>query len=257
MAATHPADTARGPTTLGNLFGGDRGKADLSGLLRNAELPPAVQSHLQKVYTTLAMAVVMVAAGAAVDMRVRVGGILTSLVSVGLVMMLAPGSGRPTGQRTAILAGCAFAKGLSIGPLVALAAHVDPSLIVTAFLGTATVFACFTASAVFAKRQQFLALGGILGSGVSLLLMLSFANMFFRSAAMYSVHLYLGLVIFSGYVLYDTQLVIERARAGNTDYIWDALELLIDFVAIFVRILIILLKNSGDKKERKRSTSRR
>jgi FtsH-binding integral membrane protein len=39
------------------------------------------------------------------------------------------------------------------------------------------------------------------------------------------------------------------------DYCWHALELFIDFAAIFVRILIILMKNAEQKKEKERRSN--
>ena len=33
------------------------------------------------------------------------------------------------------------------------------------------------------------------------------------------VHLYLGLAMFCGFVLYDTQLIVEKCRQGDCDYI--------------------------------------
>jgi FtsH-binding integral membrane protein len=70
------------------------------------------------------------------------------------------------------------------------------------------------------------------------------------------VELYLGLLVFAGYVLFDTQLVVERASAGDFDTVGHALDLFVDFVAVAVRVLVILLRNA-DKRERDEQQQRR
>jgi len=50
--------------------------------------------------------------------------------------------------------------------------------------------------------------------------------------------------------VFDTQMIIEDASAGRKDFVRHALDLLLDFVAVFVRLLVILARNS-EKKERK------
>ena len=62
--------------------------------------------------------------------------------------------------RYALLGGAAFSQGLSVGPLVNAAINIDPSVVLTAFLGTSTVFACFSAAALVARRRSWLYLGG-------------------------------------------------------------------------------------------------
>jgi len=127
------------------------------------------------------------------------------------------------------------------------------SLIVTAFLGTTGIFVCFSLSALIAPRRSLLYLGGILGSCLSFLFWASLLNIFFRSYFVFQLELYLGLFVFCGYVLYDTQLLLVKVEAGDRDYIMHAVGLFINFVAIFVRLLIILLKNrERDRNERKR-----
>lgn len=64
--------------------------------------------------------------------------------------------------------------------------------------------------------------------------MMSFDNM----------QLYFGLLIFVGYMVVDTQEIIEKAHLGDLDYVKHALTLFTDFVAVFVRILIIMVSSS-------------
>jgi FtsH-binding integral membrane protein len=77
----------------------------------------------------------------------------------------------------------------------------------------------------------------------------------FRSMA-FGFELYLGLLVFSGYVLFDTQLIVERAAAGDMDHVRHALDLFVDAVAILVRVLVILLKNQ-EKREREQQRRKR
>lgn len=55
--------------------------------------------------------------------------------------------------------------------------------------------------------------------------------------------LYFGLLIFVGYMVVDTQDIIEKAHFGDLDYVKHALTLFTDFVAVFVRILIIMVSS--------------
>lgn len=65
------------------------------------------------------------------------------------------------------------------------------------------------------------------------------------------------------YVVFDTQLIVEKASKGDRDFVWHAAELFVDFVGIFVRICIILMRNkdqgrcSSAKGGRSERTARR
>ncbi len=52
------------------------------------------------------------------------------------------------------------------------------------------------------------------------------------------------------------QMIIERAYAADYDHIKHALDLFVDFVAVFVRVLVILLRSAEGREER-RSRKRR
>ena len=45
---------------------------------------------------------------------------------------------------------------------VGIAIAINPSILPTAFMGTAMIFTCFTLSALYARRRSYLFLGGIL-----------------------------------------------------------------------------------------------
>ena len=65
--------------------------------------------------------------------------------------------------------------------------YINTTLIPTAFLITSVVFVSFTLAALYTKQAQFLYLGGILGSGLSVMCILSLANLFFRSRMIFQV----------------------------------------------------------------------
>eukprot|EP00499_Haloplacidia_sp_CaronLabIsolate_P008619 CAMPEP_0196773808 /NCGR_PEP_ID=MMETSP1104-20130614/2994_1 /TAXON_ID=33652 /ORGANISM="Cafeteria sp., Strain Caron Lab Isolate" /LENGTH=235 /DNA_ID=CAMNT_0042143959 /DNA_START=30 /DNA_END=737 /DNA_ORIENTATION=- len=223
---------------------------DYSALFKFQDITPAVQSHLSAVYAGLSLAVVSAAAGVYVHMLTYAGGLLSNLLGFGVMFWLAFDPVKAlTPKRLALLAAFGFLHGLGLGGLVEVALDIDPSIVMTAFLGTVVIFGSFSLAALYAKRRSALYLGALLSSAVGVMCLISLFNLFFRSEMAFNVILYGGLIVFCGYVMFDTQLIVEKASAGDQDVAWHALELFIDFAAIFVRLLIILSKNS--KKERK------
>ena len=63
-----------------------------------------------------------------------------------------------------------------------------------------------------------------------------------RSPALFQLHLWGGLLIFCGFVVYDTQAIIEKRRRGDKDAIRHSLDLFIDFIQLFRKILILLMQ---------------
>jgi len=229
-------------------------KIDWSALSNFSPVTKDVQNHLVKVYGMLGVTLLSAALGCAVHIMYNVGGLLTMFGALGLIITLSltPPTHDNLMKRMGFLLGIGFLQGCSIGSLVHYALEVDYTLVVTAFFGTAAVFACFTGSALFAERRSMLFLGGLLSSCASLLFFLSFINLFFWSTGLYTVHLYLGLLMFCGFIMFDTQMIIEKAFLGDRDYVKHSLELFIDFIAVFVRVLIILLRNQKKNNNNKK-----
>jgi Bax inhibitor 1 len=215
--------------------------------LQSADLSPQAKTHLSKVYLSLLATVGACAVGAAVHMSFNVGGLFTQLAMFGV--LFAFHAATDFVSRFGLLMAFGALQGASIGPLIEhVAYNVDPAIVTSAFLGTAVVFACFSAAALVAKRRSYLYLGGLLGSCLSLLFWGGIVNLFFRSALFFNVQLYLGLVMFCGYVVFDTQLIVEKHAQGSNDFLAHSLNLFIDFVAIFVRLLIILSRNQKKRR---------
>ncbi|XP_030631983.1 probable Bax inhibitor 1 [Chanos chanos] len=229
---------------------------NFDALFKFSQISRSTQLHLKNVYASLAMAMFVAAAGAYVHVVTRLfqGGLLSMLGSLAMMGWLAmtPHNPQTEKKRLAILAGFAFLTGVGLGPAMDYVITINPSIILTAFLGTSVIFVCFTLSALYAQRRSYLFLGGTLMSGLSILLLVSFLNMFFGSITLFKAHMYLGLAIMCGFVLFDTQLIIEKAEMGDKDYIWHCVDLFLDFVTIFRKLMVILAMNEKDKKKEKK-----
>jgi len=228
---------------------------DLRSLLNFDRLEKSVQSHLKNVYSCLSISLLAATAGAYVHMYTSLmqAGLLTMFGSIGLLMalMFTPHNKENTNKRMGYMGGFAFCSGMSLGPLMEMVIRIDPSIVPTALMGTSLIFICFTMASLLSSDRKFLYMGGMLMSGLSMLMMMSLGNLFFRSQFMFEVELYLGFAIMCAFVLYDTQLIVEKRRRGDDDFIWHSVDLFIDFIQIFRRLMIILANKENKKKNRR------
>jgi len=219
-----------------------------------SKLDAQSKHHLKNVYACLTISTFMAAIGAGVHLLTTImkGGMMAALGSLGFMLALAftAHEAKNHMKRLGFLCGFAFCSGLSLGPLLDRVIDIEPSIVATALIGTCCIFVCFTLSALWAENRSYLYLGGTLVSGLSMLCLLSLMNIFFQSRLIFEINLYAGLLIFCGFVLYDTQLIIEKRRNGDDDFIWHSVDLFLDFINIFRRLLIIL-SNKESKKKRK------
>lgn len=221
----------------------------------NSKLEPPVQQHLKNVYACVAISSLAAAVGGYVHVFTDLleGNFLTSLLAIGVLfgLMAYPDDGKNRTVRLGLLTTFAFLSGLGLGPLLDIVIAVDPSIVPTAFLSTCLIFACFTLSAMFADQRQWLYIGGTLMSLLSVMLTMSLLNIFIGSYLLFKSQIYMGLALMCGFILYDTQLIIEKRRRGDRDYIWHSVDLFIDLIKIFRYILILLTDKEAGKKEKK------
>ncbi|CAH1100987.1 unnamed protein product [Psylliodes chrysocephalus] len=222
----------------------------------NNKLEEPVRQHLKNVYACLTMSTMAAAIGSAVHLYTNIqAGFLSAigaLVFFFLLMSTPDDNGKGLTTRVGYLLGFTFLTGVGLGPLLEHVILVDPSIIVTAFVATSAVFMCFSICAMLSERGKWLYLGGTLMSLLTTLMVLSFANLFFGAAWIHQTQLYLGLVAMCGFVLYDTQVIIEKRRMGSKDFVAHSLDLFVDFIGIFRRLLIILTQKEQESRKKQR-----
>lgn len=69
----------------------------------------------------------------------------------------------------------------------------------------------------------------------------------FANCTRNTLQLYFGLLVFVGYMVFDTQYIIEMAHLGDLDFVGHALRLYTDFIAVFIRILVIMVSRTSLK----------
>lgn len=108
-----------------------------------------------------------------------------------------------------------------------------------------------TLLAMMAPRGAMLKWGVPLGGGMIMLLLLGIGGMFVPVTSpwaplLHNVMLYGGLGLFTLYIAYDTQTMVAEYESGEDDHLRHAINLFINFQAIFTRLLMILGMRGGD-----------
>jgi len=139
-----------------------------------------------------------------------------------------------------------------IGAVIAPLTLMGGPLVIRAAAYTAGVVGGLSALAVCAPSDKFLNMGGPLAMGFGVVFMSSIGSMFLPAstalgAGLYSISLYGGLVLFGGFLLYDTQKIMRRAETHPTyaavpyDPVNNSIGIYMDTINIFIRILTILM----------------
>ncbi|CAH1399223.1 unnamed protein product [Nezara viridula] len=222
----------------------------------NSKIEEPVRIHLKNVYACLTLATISAALGAYIDLYTNIlsRNFITVLGAIGFLVALncTKDNGKNQLMRLGFLIGFSFCSGLGLGPLLEQVILIDPSIIPTTLLATSLIFVSFSLSALLARRGSWLFLGGTITTILSALFVFSLASMFLSSTLLFQAHLYVGLVLMCAFVLYDTQLIMEKRRHGDKDFIAHSVDLFIDFIGIFRRLLIILAQKENNKREERR-----
>ncbi|KIJ21973.1 hypothetical protein PAXINDRAFT_95427 [Paxillus involutus ATCC 200175] len=134
----------------------------------------------------------------------------------------------------------------------------SPAILSRAALYTCGVVGSLSYVGATAKNDKYLYMGGPLLAGVTVVALSSLAPMALPLgmrglAVAESISLYGGLAVFGGFVLYDTQKILQHARLAEMgviprDPMKEAIALELDMINIFIRLVQILAMRSNNKK---------
>nr|CAD7396182.1 unnamed protein product [Timema poppensis] len=187
-----------------------------------------------------------------------------SLLSIAVTMAAVIGSGM-------VVQGIPYKKGFGtkqlawIGHTALLGAVIAPicflggPVIIRAAWYTAGIVGGLSTLAVCAPSDKFLSMGGPLALAFGAVFAASIGNLFLPpttalGAGLYSISMYGGLLVFSGLLLYKTQMIIRAAEVHplNAPHPFDpvgaAVSIYLDILNIFIRMAMIMSGGGGGRK---------
>ncbi len=207
-----------------------------------------LMSFLKATYQLFAGSLLAATAGAYIglDMVSTIASWYWGLVILEFVLLFAlfAVKNKP-GINLAVLFGFTFISGLTITPLLAsvFAMPAGASIVAQAFLMTSVAFAGISMFAMTTKRD-FSGMGKMLFIVLIVVIVGSVANIFIQAPMLQLGIAMVGAVLFSAFILYDTQKII---KGGYSTPIEAAIALYLDFFNLFIMLLQILgIFNSDD-----------
>ncbi|QYF92304.1 Bax inhibitor-1 family protein [Massilia sp. PAMC28688] len=201
------------------------------------------QRVLRNTYWLLALSMIPTVLGATMGVMFNLpipGGFMGFILFLAIAwgFMYAIEKTKDSAMGVVMLLGFTFFMGLWLTPLLTrtLGFSNGASLIMMAFGGTASVLAVMASIATVSKRD-FSMMGKWLFAGVIVLILASLANFVFQMPALSIVISVMAIGIFSAYILYDVQKIVN---GGETNYIRAATALYLDVYLIFSHLLSLL-----------------
>ncbi len=194
---------------------------------------------IKKVYSLLAMSMGTAAIGAYFGsgpllLLVAPNMMLFFILQIALIFFASFAARKP-GLNMVALFSFTTVSGLTLGPLLY---QVGPSIAAEAFALTAITFAGLSMYVVYSKKD-FSFMSGFLMTGLIVLVVGGLLNMFFiQSGMMHFVMSGASVLLFSGFILYDTSNILRYY--GTDEYVSATLALYLDVLNLFIALLSIL-----------------
>lgn len=225
-----------------------------TGSFGSADIVTATERNrvLRNTYWLLALSMVPTVLGAWVGVRSGFSFFAGSPF-IGLIAFMAIAFGfffaiekfKNSGIGVALLLAFTFFMGLMLSRLIGsiLGFSNGANLIMTAFGGTAAIFAGMATVATVSKRD-FSGLGKWLYIGFGIIFVAAIANIWLQMPALMLTISVLAVVIFSLFILFDLQRVVN---GGETNYVTATLSVYLSIYNVFSNLLAILGIFGGDR----------
>lgn len=240
---------------------------ELGAVERSMLWPQYVKDRIKSTYMYFGSSIALTAASAVAISRsptlmsimmknswLAIGATLAAMIGSGMLVRSMPYSEGLGAKHLAWMVH-AGVMGAVVAPLCLLG---GPILLRAAWY-TGGVVAGLSTVAACAPSEKFLNMGGPLAIGLGFVFVSSLGSMFLPpttalGAGLYSISLYGGLILFSGFLLYDTQRIVKRAETYPLyavrpyDPINESISIYLDTLNIFIRIAMILSGGGGRRK---------
>ena len=167
------------------------------------------------------------------------------ILEIGLLIGLYFVKTKP-GINLAVLFAFTFVSGLTLTPILVrtLSMAGGGSIVANAFILTSVAFAGLSIFAMKTDRD-FSSMGKMLFIALIVIIVASIINIFFGSPILQLAIASVGALLFSAFILYDTQNIIKGAYSTPIE---GAIALYLDFLNLFIMLLQIMgiMGNSDD-----------
>ncbi|XP_026065930.1 protein lifeguard 4-like isoform X2 [Carassius auratus] len=133
-----------------------------------------------------------------------------------------------------LLFGFTLLESLSVATAVTF---YEYTIVLQAFVLTSAVFLGLTAY-TFQSKRDFSKLGASLFAGLWILIIASFMRLFFYNDTMELVFAGAGALLFCGFIIFDTHLLMHKL--SPEEHVLASINLYLDIVNLFIYILRIL-----------------
>src|SRR5450830_1070201 len=218
---------------------------------RNTEvLSDSANKVLRNTYALLGMTMIPTVIGAFIDISLdlsfmaqhpimAVVGML--VIMFGLIMGIKANSNSSIG--VLLLLAFTFFMGVMLGPILQVALHLrnGGQLIGMAAGGTGIIFLTLAGIATTTKKD-FSFMGKFLMVGIIMLIVASLANIFLHIPAFTLALSAIGVILFSGFILYDVSRIVN---GGETNYVMATMSLYMSIYNLFTSLLQLLMGLMG------------